>query len=131
MASSKPLKPRSASIVKPTVPKNVLAEFQLFAATGNRYNRNQQNPFDDDEGAAHPPPVPVQQQPQPIAQQEPMRRQAPPPPAAAVVQQPPPQVQQRPVDFKDCGDFSMMSSTSSVQAPRESFLCVYAVSVAN
>ena len=98
----------SASIVKPTVPKNVLAEFEHFAATGNRFKKS--NPFDDDEPVAPPP---VQQ----------VRRQAPMPPQQvsmpqAPSSQAPPLAPARPVDFSQFGDFSVQSARSQQFAPQ-------------
>jgi hypothetical protein len=90
----------SASIVKPTVPKNVLAEFELFAATGTRFGKA--NPFDDEALAT-----------QPRAPQPEVRREAPPPPAQVIA---PPQ-QSRPVDFSSFNDFSVNKPTGNQAGP--------------
>jgi len=97
----------SASIVKPTVPKNVLAEFEHFAATGNRYKKA--NPFDDDGALDNRGPAPQPPQPsQPIMMPPPTQQQLPPQP-------PPPQ---RPVDFSQFGDFSIKQPPPQQQNQR-------------
>ena len=97
----------SASIVKPTVPKNVLAEFEHFAATGNRYRKA--NPFDDDG------PAPEQQQRAPAPLPPPQLAMPPPPPQPVQQQQP-----QRPVDFSQFGDFSMRQQAAVSQQQQQS-----------
>lgn len=95
----------SASIVRPTLPKNVLGEFEHFTSTGNRFKK--QNPFDSDEdeesrnenGAALPPPPGVTRNPPPL------------PPQTLWTQQ---QLQPQPsssepvkIEFKEFGEFSL------------------------
>jgi hypothetical protein len=99
----------SASIVKPTVPKNVLAEFEHFAATGSRFSKQQTNPFELDENvnnveySRQAAPLPPPPQPQPQIQQQ---------------QRPPPQPQQ-PVDYKDFANFSINNGNKlSQQQPQ-------------
>jgi hypothetical protein len=99
----------SASIVKPTVPKNVLAEFQHFAATGNRFQR--QNPFDEVDNAQSNDPFAIAAAIAPPPAQQ--RRQAPLPPTQQQPAPPPvpqPQQPQRPMDFREFGDFSMTAA---------------------
>ena len=103
----------SASIVKPTVPKNVLLEFQHFAATGNRFGK--QNPFDDeDEGGSAQYVAPPPQQQYVVRNRAPLPPMPQPPPQPVMVQQ---QQPQRPMDFREFGNFSISSSTTSQPMP--------------
>lgn len=69
-----------ASIVKPTLPSNVLGEFQHFAKTGARYSKS--NPFDDQEPQPADEPSAIEE-PQRQVPPNVTRRAAPAPPQVA------------------------------------------------